>query len=99
MFLDLDQSPFCQKSNYRGIVCARHFPSGFFLKAKEVQMTSNVGNTDRIIRIAAGLILIALIFVGPKTMWGWIGLVPLFTGIFRWCPAYRLVGINSCHTS
>lgn len=57
---------------------------------------ANVGNGDRIFRIVAGLILIALVFVGPKTPWGWIGLIPLLTGLFRWCPIYRMIGINSC---
>lgn len=59
-------------------------------------MNANVGNTDRLLRIVAGIILIALVFVGPKTPLGWIGLVPLVTGLFRWCPAYRLLGINTC---
>ena len=59
-------------------------------------MNANVGNTDRLLRIVAGIILIALVFVGPKTPLGWIGVVPLLTGLFRWCPAYRLVGINTC---
>jgi hypothetical protein len=53
----------------------------------------NVGAVDRIIRIVVGLVLIALVFVGPKTAWGWIGLVPLITGIVRTCPAYSLLGI------
>jgi hypothetical protein len=59
-------------------------------------MVTNVGNTDRVARIVVGLTLIALVFVGPQTPWGWIGLVPLFTGLFRWCPAYRLIGVNTC---
>ncbi len=59
-------------------------------------MNANVGNTDRLLRIVTGIILIALVFVGPKTPLGWIGLVPLVTGLFRWCPAYRLLGINTC---
>jgi hypothetical protein len=59
-------------------------------------MPTNVGGLDRILRIVVGLILIALVFVGPQTPWGWIGLVPLLTGLFRFCPAYRLLGINSC---
>ena len=60
--------------------------------------TTNVGSTDRILRIVVGLILIALVFVGPKTQWGWIGLVPLATGFLRTCPAYSLLGINTCKT-
>ena len=59
-------------------------------------MNTNVGNADRILRIVAGIILISLVFVGPKTVWGWVGLVPLFTGLFSWCPAYTLFGLNTC---
>ncbi len=59
-------------------------------------MSANVGNIDRALRIIAGLALISLVFVGPQTPWGWIGLVPLFTGIFRFCPAYSLIGVNTC---
>jgi uncharacterized membrane protein HdeD (DUF308 family) len=56
---------------------------------KEGFMSPNIGSTDRILRIVAGLILIALVFVGPRTAWGWIGILPLATGLFRFCPAYR----------
>lgn len=61
-------------------------------------MTANVGTIDRILRIVVGLILIALVFVGPKTPWGWIGVVPLLTGLVRFCPAYLLLGLNTCST-
>jgi hypothetical protein len=66
--------------------------------AKEVRamFTTNVGNTDRLLRIVLGLVLIALVFVGPKTAWGWIGVVPLITGFLRTCPAYSLFGISTC---
>lgn len=56
----------------------------------------NVGNTDRVLRIVVGLILIGLVFIGPKTVWGWIGLVPLLTGLARRCPVYKLAGLNTC---
>ncbi len=55
----------------------------------------NVGNIDRLLQIVAGLVLIALVLVGPKTPWGWIGLVPLLTGLMRTCPIYSLFGISS----
>lgn len=58
----------------------------------------NVGGIDRVLRIVVGLALIALVFVGPKIVWGWIGLVPLLTGIFKFCPAYKLIGVNTCPT-
>lgn len=57
---------------------------------------TNVGSADRILRIVLGLVLIALVFVGPKTQWGWLGLIPLVTGVMRTCPLYSLIGINSC---
>ena len=62
-------------------------------------MTSNVGGVDRILRIVAGIVLIALVVVGPKTSWGWIGLIPLATGLLGWCPAYVPFGISSCPRS
>lgn len=58
--------------------------------------STNVGSADRILRIVLGLVLIALVFVGPKTVWGWLGLIPLVTGVMRTCPLYSLFGINSC---
>lgn len=57
---------------------------------------NNVGNLDRAARIIIGIILIVMVFVGPKVTWGWIGLIPLLTGLIRWCPAYRLFGISTC---
>jgi len=58
-------------------------------------MTCNVGGIDRIARILVGLGLLSLVVVGPQTLWGLVGLVPLVTGLFRWCPAYTLFGINT----
>lgn len=59
-------------------------------------MTQNVGGIDRIIRIVVGLALIAIVFVGPQSPWGWIGVVPLATGLLGWCPPYALFGISTC---
>lgn len=59
-------------------------------------MNQNVGNLDRILRIAIGLVLIAFVFIGPKTAWGWIGLIPLVTGLASRCPAYSILGFNTC---
>lgn len=59
-------------------------------------MPRNEGTIDRALRIIAGLILIALVFVGPQTPWGWIGVVPLVTGLAGFCPVYRLFGFNTC---
>jgi hypothetical protein len=58
----------------------------------------NEGSVDRAARIMVGLVLLSLVFVGPKAQWGWIGLVPLATGLIGWCPLYRLLGINTCST-
>ena len=59
-------------------------------------MKQNVGSIDRTIRIIVGLGLISLVFIGPQTVWGWIGVVPLATAMIGWCPPYALLGINSC---
>jgi len=59
-------------------------------------MSRNECNIDRALRIIAGLALLALVFVGPQTPWGWIGIVPLVTGLVGFCPLYRLLGINTC---
>lgn len=56
----------------------------------------NEGTIDRVLRVGLGVALIALVVVGPQTPWGWLGLVPLLTGLVGFCPLYRLVGVNSC---
>jgi len=56
----------------------------------------NEGSLDRLLRIIVGLGLLALVFVGPQTPLGWIGVVPLLTGLVGFCPAYRIFGINTC---
>ncbi|MGQ7960494.1 YgaP family membrane protein [Pseudomonas sp. SP16.1] len=61
-------------------------------------MQRNVGTLDRSLRIAAGLILIGLSLSGVIGLWGWIGLLPLATGMLRFCPAYPLLGISTCKT-
>jgi len=61
-------------------------------------MKTNVGSIDRIVRILAGLGLIGAALAGIIGPWGWIGVIPLATGIFRFCPAYLPFGISSCHT-
>ena len=61
-------------------------------------MKSNVGGIDRILRMVVGLVLIGLAVAGIVGAWGWIGVVPLATGLFRFCPAYTLFGIRTCKT-
>lgn len=59
-------------------------------------MSANVGGIDRTLRILVGIALIAMVFIGPKTMWGLIGIVPLATGFFKFCPLYPMLGISTC---
>ena len=59
-------------------------------------MTKNIGNIERIIRIIAGLAILSLVFVGPQSLWGLVGLVPLLTGLIGWCPPYAMLGISTC---
>lgn len=59
-------------------------------------MKANVGGIDRGLRIVVGLLLLSLIFIGPKTLWGLVGVVPLLTGLVRFCPFYPLLGLNTC---
>ena len=59
-------------------------------------MNVNVGTIDRSLRVVAGLALIALAATGTVGMWGYIGVVPLLTGLFRVCPAYSILGMNTC---
>ena len=59
-------------------------------------MKANVGMIDRALRIFVGLALIGLTLNGNIGVWGWIGVVPLATGIFRFCPAYTLIGASTC---
>lgn len=59
-------------------------------------MTTNEGTVDRVLRILVGLGLLSLVFVGPQTPWGWIGVVPLITGLIGYCPAYSLLGLSTC---
>jgi hypothetical protein len=79
-------------------VRARHRePTG---NAKEQAMKTNVGTADRVIRIAAGLILLSLVFVleGSARWWALVGLLPLATGLVGWCALYRLLGIDTSRT-
>ena len=59
-------------------------------------MNKNVGGMDRVIRIAAGLILIVLAATGQIGAWGWLGVIVLATGLFSFCGVYKLIGISTC---
>ena len=59
-------------------------------------MKPNEGTIDRALRVAVGILLLALAYTGTIGMWGWIGVVPLLTGLIGWCPLYTVLGINTC---
>lgn len=59
-------------------------------------MTKNVGGIDRTLRIAIGLALIAAAATGTIGLWGYLGALPLVTGLVGWCPPYALFGIKTC---
>lgn len=56
----------------------------------------NENGFDRLARVILGVIVLLMVFVGPKTPLGWLGLIPLITGLIGFCPLYRLLGINTC---
>jgi len=61
-------------------------------------MKANVGSIDRVLRIALGIVILSLVFIleGNARYWGLVGLLPLATGLFRFCPAYSLFGLSTC---
>ena len=59
-------------------------------------MSLNVGSWDRVLRVVVGLVLIGLAATSTVGWWGWLGVVPLATGLFGFCPAYTLLGIKTC---
>ena len=59
-------------------------------------MKANVGSIDRALRVILGLALIGLTFTGTIGAWGWLGIVPLATGLVGWCPPYAMLGLSTC---
>jgi hypothetical protein len=59
-------------------------------------MKQNVHNIERVIRVVIGLAVVSLVFIGPQSSWGWLGLVPIVTGLTGRCPPYAMLGINTC---
>lgn len=57
---------------------------------------TNEGTLDRALRALLGIGLISIVFVGPQTPWGWLGVIPLATSLMGWCPLYAVLGINTC---
>lgn len=62
-------------------------------------MTKNIHNIEGAVRVVIGLIIVSHVFIGPQSNWGWLGLIPLATGLSGWCPPYALLGINTCKKS
>jgi hypothetical protein len=58
-------------------------------------MIKNVGSVDQVIRIVLGLALISVVFVGPKTPWGWLGLILIATALINFCPIWKVLGVNT----
>ena len=56
----------------------------------------NEGTIDRVLRIILGAVLISLVFIGPMTPWGWVGIIPLATGLLGSCPLYTIFGLSTC---
>jgi len=58
-------------------------------------MTGNISKDDRIIRVVIGLWFISMVYVGPETLWGWVGLIPLVTAMIGFCPLYKQLGFDT----
>lgn len=59
-------------------------------------MSKNAGTLDRVLRVVVGLGLVSIVFWGPKTNWGYVGVIPLLTGTVGFCPLYTILGIKTC---
>lgn len=66
-----------------------------FIHNEGALMNLNVGGIDRALRVLVGLVLVVLAAMGTIGLWGWIGIVPLVTGLAGWCPLYTLLGIRT----
>lgn len=61
-------------------------------------MTKNIHTIERAVRVIVGLVIVSLVFIGPQSAWGWLGLIPIATGLIGWCPPYAMLGISTCKT-
>lgn len=66
------------------------------MKYTSIMLLRNESNLDRVVRLLIGTVLLALVFIGPKTPWGLVGLIPLVTAVVGFCPLYRLFGLSTC---
>lgn len=62
-------------------------------------MKKNVGGIERVARVVLGIAVLSLTFVGPKSAWAYLGIIPLVTGLIGWCPPYALFGFSTCNES
>ncbi len=62
-------------------------------------MGKNMGGVDRVLRLIVGVVLLSLVFIGPQTPWGWVGLIPLVTAAIGWCPLYTMLGTKTTKTA
>jgi Inner membrane protein YgaP-like, transmembrane domain len=58
-------------------------------------MKVNIGQIERVVRIVVGIGILSLAFVGPKSPWAYLGILPVLTGLAGWCPPYALFGIST----
>lgn len=68
----------------------------FASTARRGSMKQNVNNIERVVRVVIGAAIVSLVFIGPQSPWGWLGLVPIATGLLGWCPPYAMLGISTC---
>jgi hypothetical protein len=61
-----------------------------------MKLPCNEHPIERAVRAVLGILLLSLVFVGPQTAWGWLGIIPLVTAVTGFCPLYSLLGINTC---
>ena len=58
-------------------------------------MKKNIGNVERIVRVVLGIVVVSLAFVGPRSSWAFLGIIPIVTGLIGYCPPYALLGIDT----
>lgn len=69
---------------------------GTQLKKKVLSVRRNVNGYDRAVRLTLGAAVLSLVFLGPQTSWGYIGLIAVITALSGFCPIYRFLGIDQC---
>jgi hypothetical protein len=62
-------------------------------------MKKNIGTAERVVRVIAGIVILSLAFVGPRSPWAYLGVLPLLSGLVGWCPPYALLGISTARAS